>query len=122
GHVLAAHDISEGGLGVAIAEMTLARGLGVVLELSSLPRVGVDRDDHALFSESNGRFLVEVERSRAREFEELMSSMGCAFAKIGEVRGDGRLVVYGLRRPDEVVVDLGVSELREAWRRGLMVR
>ncbi len=61
GLVRACHDCSEGGLGVAIAEMAFAGGLGATIYLKSVPRTGpIYRNDYILFSESNSRFLVEV--------------------------------------------------------------
>jgi phosphoribosylformylglycinamidine synthase len=119
GYLAAAHDLSEGGLGVALAEMALSSGLGAEVSLAPVPRVGVDRNDFALFSESNGRFLVEVRRGFEEEFEELALSTGCRFARLGLVKGGGRLVVYGLSGSEEPVIDLSVSEVRRAWREGL---
>ena len=61
GLVRACHDCSEGGLGVAVAEMAFAGGLGATIYLKSVPRTGpIYRNDYVLFSESNSRFLVEV--------------------------------------------------------------
>ena len=59
GLVRSCHDLSEGGIGVAIAEMAFAGGLGAVVSLKDVP-LGepMGRDDLVLFSESNSRFLV----------------------------------------------------------------
>ena len=67
--VKACHDLSEGGIAVAASEMALAGGLGVELDLMKLPCAEVERDDFALFSESNSRFLVEVAEADKTEFE-----------------------------------------------------
>ena len=66
--VLACHDLSEGGLAVAAAEMCLAGRIGMTLNL--------DDDDTtlALFGESNGRFLAEVEPQNAVAFESCFTS------------------------------------------------
>ena len=59
--VRSCHDCSEGGLGVATAEMAFAGGLGMHLSLKNVSRDGdVTTDDVSLFSESNSRFVVEV--------------------------------------------------------------
>lgn len=117
GYLAAAHDVSDGGLGVAVAEMALSAGLGAEVDLRAVPREGVGRDDLLMFSESNGRFVVEVRRGAEGAFERLARRLGCRFARVGEVRGDGRLVVRGLS--GRTVVDLGWRELWRAWREGL---
>ena len=61
GLVRACHDCSEGGIGVAAAEMAFAGGLGMVIHLDKVPLAEpIERDDFVLFSESNTRFLAEV--------------------------------------------------------------
>ncbi len=116
GLVRSCHDCSEGGIGVAIAEMAFAGGLGADLQLKSVPLAGpVDRDDFILFSESNSRFLAEVAPEKQVEFERAMSDN--AFAAIGRVTDDARLVIHGLAGAK--VVDLPIDELKEAWQRPL---
>ena len=61
GLVRACHDLSEGGLAVAAAEMAFAGGLGARLQLDAMPASGELGDARrCLFSESNTRFLCEV--------------------------------------------------------------
>jgi phosphoribosylformylglycinamidine synthase len=113
GLVRACHDLSEGGLAVAAAEMAFAGGLGLRLDLSRVEEA--DRDDHVLFSESPSRFLVEVTRDGARRFEQVFSALPCA--AVGEVTGVARLTIRGRR--GRTVVDEAVSDLKEAWQRPL---
>ncbi|NLL95370.1 MAG: phosphoribosylformylglycinamidine synthase subunit PurL [Thermoplasmatales archaeon] len=105
GLVLSAHDCSDGGLAVAVAEMCISGGIGAELDLShidlEMPR--------KLYSESNTRWVVEVEREDAAAFRELMSGRA---VPIGETGGDS------LRIP-AAYVNLGVEEMREAWSRPL---
>jgi len=106
------HDLSEGGLAVAAAEMAFAGALGLELSLKKLPVAqDVTRDDTALFSESNSRFLVEVERKNADAFEKLMKNV--AFARIGKVTDTGRLIVKSMKRG--TVIDEDVAELKAVW-------
>jgi len=111
GLVRACHDLSEGGLGVAAAEMAFTGGLGLELNLNSVPVEGEMRDDVVLFSESNSRLLVEVPPGHQPSFEELMD--GSVFARVGTVTGRGRLTVSG-RGGD--VVDLSLDELMAVWK------
>jgi phosphoribosylformylglycinamidine (FGAM) synthase-like enzyme len=111
----AVHDLSEGGLAVAAAEMALASGFGADLDLRKVPSNSVERDDYLLFSESNSRFLVEVNEKNKATFEALMK--GKAFAEIGNVTDTSRLTIRGLK--GSTVVNATVTELRAAWKRTL---
>jgi phosphoribosylformylglycinamidine synthase len=69
GLIRSCHDLSEGGLAVALAETSFAGGLGVDVSLGSLSEATKLADDVLLFSESNTRFVAEVEPEHQREFE-----------------------------------------------------
>ena len=117
GLVKACHDLSEGGLAVAAAEMAFAGGYGMELHLQKVPIKDADRNDFVLFSESNSRFLVEVSQEAKAEFEALMK--GKVYAEIGRVTKASRLCVYGLE--GEVSVDAAISDLLASWKRTLSV-
>lgn len=114
GLVRACHDCSDGGIGVAVAEMAFAGGLGAVIYLESVP-LGepIDRDDFILFSESNSRFLVEVAPENKAGFEEVMGAT--SLAAIGQVSDSEVLEIYGLSGAR--IVAKSLSELKEAWQR-----
>lgn len=116
GLVKACHDCSEGGMGVAAAEMAFAGGLGMTLKLDKVP-LGepIARNDSILLSESNTRFLVEVAPGDSQRFEQAMS--GVEFAAIGRVTKSDRFEVYGIN--GERVVSVPVAELKEAWQKPL---
>jgi phosphoribosylformylglycinamidine synthase II len=114
GYVTACHDLSEGGLGIALAEMALSSNHGMEIWLENVPRDGVSRDDYLLFSESNGRMLVEVKKEFEEEFVKFASRLGTLCSKIGYVNRSSRLVIHGLS--GKTVIDLGNSELRRSWR------
>ena len=115
GLVRACHDCSEGGIGVAIAEMAFAGGLGAAIYLKAVP-LGepIDRDDFILFAESNSRFLVEVAPESKDEFERIMG--GASFAAIGQVTGSEMLEIYGVSGRKTSVP---INELTEACQRPL---
>jgi phosphoribosylformylglycinamidine synthase II len=116
GLVRACHDCSEGGIGVAAAEMAFAGGLGMSIDLKKAPLgEDVDRDDFILFSESNTRFIAEVAPEKQREFEAAMA--GVSFAEVGRV-ADGKIFeVRGVG--GNTVVSAGIDELKEAWQKPL---
>jgi phosphoribosylformylglycinamidine synthase len=107
GLVRACHDLSEGGLAVAAAEMALAGRLGLTFDLASIP-VGseVSHTLVTLFSESNGRWLVEVAPADMAAFEVCMS--GCRTVRCGQVRAEPWLRLGP--------IETTVSRLDEAWR------
>jgi len=116
GIVKACHDCSEGGIGVAAAEMAFAGGLGMKLCLKQVP-LGeqTNRDDIVLFSESNTRFLVEVAPKHRAKFEKMLA--GVAIGAIGRVMNNQGLEVYGLT--GKRVLSATLTELKEAWQKPL---
>ena len=112
--VRACHDCSDGGIGVAIAEMAFAGGLGASINLESIP-LGkpIERDDFILFSESNSRFLVEVAPENQADFEEIMD--GASLSNIGQVTESEVLEIYGLN--GSRIINKSISELKEAWQK-----
>jgi len=111
GLVRACHDLSEGGLAVAAAEMAFTGWLGLEIDLDAVPAEGVMRPDQLLFSESNGRLLVEVVEGRESEFEELMADS--PNARIGRVVEEENLIILS---GGETLVNLSLKELIEAWK------
>jgi phosphoribosylformylglycinamidine synthase len=122
GTVRACHDLSEGGLAAAAAEMAFAGGLGARVHLAEVPyslvlnpraqeaaeRLARDNEHievHPLsampeatavllFSESNSRFLCEVPQAKSAAFEKALA--GIPHALVGEVTDGGRLEVLGI--------------------------
>jgi phosphoribosylformylglycinamidine synthase len=119
GTVLACHDLSEGGLAVAAAEMAFAGDLGLELDLA---RVGLvsssekafDPDATRLYSQSCSRFLVEVAEGSAAAFERALSGLPCA--EIGRTTSDRRLRIRGSAGAG--VADIDIEELRRAFQGG----
>ena len=115
GTIKACHDLSEGGLAVAASEMALAGGYGLELDLTKVPSNGVGRDDLMLFSESNSRFLIEVDPKNKAAFEAVMK--GKVYSEIGKVANNPILTIKGLN--GSTVVEADVASLHAAWKRTL---
>jgi phosphoribosylformylglycinamidine synthase len=97
-----AHDLSEGGLAIALVEATLAEGVGATVSLpEGLAALA------ALLGETPSRVLVAVEPSSAGELRGLAEARGVPAARLGTTGGD-RLVVLG-------VLDLALDVLRERY-------
>lgn len=110
--VVACHDLSEGGLAVALAEMSLAGRLGarVAVESVSASEIALTPLE-ILFSESNGRLLLEV---RPEDAAPLMALMGeVTLIELGVVTADATL---HMRNGDERLIDLSIDEIIKAWK------
>ncbi|MCJ7544443.1 MAG: AIR synthase-related protein, partial [Phycisphaerae bacterium] len=120
--VRSCHDLSEGGLAVAAAEIAFAGGLGVELDLSAVPTdlraassakgalavpVGA-----LLFAESAGRFLVEVTPDSRDAFRRLTKDVPCG--ELGKVTDSGRIVIHA---GDSAVIDLPINAAKAAWQK-----
>jgi phosphoribosylformylglycinamidine synthase len=109
-----AHDISGGGEIVAVAEMALAGGLGIEYVEGEFERKiagqGAGRTDAALFGEENGAFIVAVPWERWAELQDALGG-DVGYDQIGTVGGDSVKVGD--------VIDVKLSELREAYERDL---
>jgi len=115
GLVKACHDCSEGGIGVAVAEMAFAGGQGAKIDLRKVPLAGeISRDDCILFSESNSRFVVEVAPEKRAAFEKTMRSV---IARIGHVTAAKFVDVRGLN--GDTVLREKIADLKEAWQKPL---
>ncbi len=108
------HDLSDGGLGVAAAEMAFSSDFGLEMDLSEVVG-GAERNDYLLFSESNGRFLVEVTPENKEEFESLAEDIPCS--QVGKVLENDRFSVKGVKGDE--VIDAELSELGKTWKEGL---
>ncbi|KAF5430754.1 phosphoribosylformylglycinamidine synthase [Candidatus Methanophagaceae archaeon] len=113
GLIASCHDVSEGGLAVAVCEMLIGGDLGATIDIA-----GVNtklRSDYKLFSESNTRWVVEVWQEEVSKFEAVMA--GQPVIKIGEVVDAKRVDVCDGNR---ALVDLSLGELRGAWRGNIL--
>jgi len=81
GLVRSAHDCSEGGLGVAIAESCFGNSLGASIDFGATDQ----RPDVVLFNETQGRIVISVKSADASALEKELSTTGVPFRKIGEV-------------------------------------
>ncbi len=110
GLIRSCHDLSDGGLGVALAEKAFAGGYGIRADLDKVLAEGDLRADKLLFSESQSRLLVTVRAENSGRFEALFA--GRAAACIGEVTEEPRLQ---LSKGAATLVDVDILTLKEAW-------
>ncbi|PLX98320.1 MAG: phosphoribosylformylglycinamidine synthase [Desulfuromonas sp.] len=113
--IASCHDLSDGGLAVALAETAFAGGYGIRADLREVEVAAGMREDRLLFSESQSRLLVSVHPKNSVAFEELFAGQSCSL--IGEVTREQELLVTGLR--GEILVKSKLEDLKEAWQEPL---
>lgn len=107
GVVLAAHDISEGGIAAALAEMSFGGNLGAKIDLH---KISSAREDFIFFTETAGTFLVEVESEKiARE-----NFKNVPYCVIGKTTNDAFISVYSKKN---LIAKQNLTELKNAWQR-----
>lgn len=109
-----AHDVSGGGLAVALAESAIAGGVGATVSID----VG-RRADEALFGEGCGRVVVSVRREHADRLTALATGSAVAVREVGTVGGDAITVAVGSETARVTVADAAAAwsgGLEVAWR------
>ena len=104
--ILACHDISEGGIAVAISEMSFANGVGGSINIESKLN-----NDRVLFSESGG-FVIEIEKNNKDTICSIMDDEGVAWSDIGRTNDSGVLHMNN-------VVELTINKAKLSWENGL---
>jgi phosphoribosylformylglycinamidine synthase len=116
GLICSCHDLSEGGLGLALSEMALSGDIGAEIDVQEVLYTGKHaRFDCILFSESNTRFIVEVKPDDARAFEDLFS--GLPVAKLGQTTKHTTLKISHSQKN---LVDLPLSVIRAKFLRKIV--
>ena len=111
GLLASCHDLSDGGLAVALAESAFAGGLGMHLDLRQVQTAAPLREDKLLFSESQSRFLVTVRPADRQRFEAVFA--GQDLSLFGTVSEGGELRITGLN--GEILVRAALDDLKAAW-------
>ena len=111
GQISAAHDVSDGGLLVAVAEMAVAAGCGAQLSVPSAGRL-----ERLLFAEGGARVVVSVPEASWSALQTALQQAGCPAQSLGRVQADAQLQ---LRVGDQNVLDVAIEALAHAHQQGL---
>lgn len=106
GLVLSAHDISEGGVAVALAEMSFKNNIGVRVEIP-----GELMEEKKLFSETGG-FILEVARDKVKDLRKLFADANMPIFVLGETIAEPNLMI-------NQVINLPIQQAKQAWQHGL---
>ncbi len=112
GFVRSCHDLSEGGLALALAEMAFAGGLGVEASINSVCPESRDAVD-ALFSESQTRFVLEVPTAQADQVLTILHAAKIPALDIGSVTATPHLKITG--STGAMLINASLAELKESW-------
>ena len=125
GLIRSCHDLSEGGLAVAAAEMAFSGGVGAKINLTDVAVPSDESEDDesefsqgqvsnpaaVLFSESNTRFLIEVEEAMATYFAAVMGDL--PYSCVGETTADNTLQILG--NGERAIVNASLEDLKRSW-------
>jgi len=111
GLIASCHDLSDGGLAVALAETAFAGGFGIDADLARIDAATGLSDEKRLFSESASRLLVTVHPEQQAAFEALFAGQSCA--RIGSVTAEPKLRIAG--QAGKILVDTDIADLKAAW-------
>ena len=112
GLVASCHDMSDGGLAVALAESAMGGMCGCDVDISGIPGAAGLDDIRILFAESPSRFVVSVKEENTAKFEKLMA--GTPFAKAGETNSTDKVV---FKRKGNTIISMTCAEIKTAWKR-----
>ena len=107
GILASAHDLSDGGLAVALAECAMTGGIGLRADLDSDLRPSA-----LLFGESTGRAVVSFGPEREESLRRVADERGVPFRVLGRVGGERLWISVGGR----LLVDVEVAPLERLWR------
>lgn len=103
--------IGRGGVGVALAKTAIGGKLGLQVDLKHIPG-NVSRNDHILYSESQGRILVSIDPKNKNKFEKNFKNVG--FGLVGKVTKNQIFEIIGLE--NKKIINLKVDELEKAYK------
>jgi len=116
GLIISCHDISDGGLAIALAEMCLSSGFGFYGNLKNVPVQNIKFNYQVLFSESNTRFIVEVPIEKHKKFEKFFKDVPFGF--IGKIVRGGNFILKDFDNNE--IINIPIKKLLNSWSNGLL--
>lgn len=107
GLVASAHDLSEGGLAVALAESCISGRLGAKVNFTTELR-----NDIALFSESQSRILLSASPEQAEALKQWIAEQGVPYQELGQVQGQELQIEVNAKQ----VIQSPVAQLEKVWK------
>jgi len=120
GIINSAHDCSEGGLGVTLAESCIANAngmLGAVIKLDDLKNKDI-RIDEILFAEAPSRIVVSLNKDKLGALEKILKRLSVPYQILGNITGEKLVVQY----EEKTIIDLPLTTLSDTWRKAIPSR
>ncbi|MBN2445039.1 MAG: phosphoribosylformylglycinamidine synthase subunit PurL [Spirochaetales bacterium] len=113
GLISSCHDLSDGGLAIALAEASLAGRVGVEVSLDALPWEKSETIDPVklLFCETPSRFIVSVKKSREKDFIKVMGE--CDFASIGITKAEN---IFSIRFNQTSLINTELNKIEKYFK------
>jgi phosphoribosylformylglycinamidine synthase len=109
GLIASAHDLSEGGLAVALAESCISGGIGAEVNFTTELR-----SDIALFSESQSRILLSASAGKSEELITWIAQQGVPYQVLGSVKG--KELTIRINAQTTASVQSPVNQLEKVWK------
>ncbi|MBN2603927.1 MAG: phosphoribosylformylglycinamidine synthase subunit PurL [Candidatus Thermoplasmatota archaeon] len=113
GYVASCHDVSEGGIGVCLSEMTIGGEIGANVDISKVN--DKLRSDVKLFSETTTRWIIEVKNGFEKDFEKTLKRLETPHLKIGKTGGNK----LHISNNNSVLIDQPIKDIDAVWRNAI---
>jgi len=113
GLIESAHDCSEGGLTVAVAECSLPAGIGAILTLPETETA----NELVLFAEDASRIVISCDPAKSHDIKKIADNHGITAEVLGQTQGENLEIKRGRR----TLLNTGVSELKKVWSDALKI-
>ncbi len=125
GYVMSAHDISEGGVAVALAEMSFKNNIGVkvmITDEACVSNINLSTEKK-LFTETGG-FIFEVARDKVKDIKKIFEEHNTPIFVIGETMAASAATATTStpRLQINTVIDIAVADAKSAWEHGLRTK
>ncbi|UCF50740.1 MAG: phosphoribosylformylglycinamidine synthase subunit PurL [Thermoplasmatales archaeon] len=111
--IASCHDVSEGGIAVCLAEMAMGGDIGVEIDITDINKDL--RTDYKLFSESNTRWIVEINKKCEKDFQKTLEKQNTPFTNLGITKEKN----LNIKDKNKLVVNLDISVLRNLWKNAI---
>lgn len=109
GYIRSCHDISQGGLIIALGEMMIKNSIGAKISLKNLPVKTELSLEEKIFSESTARYIVEVSEEHIITVKEILETNKTPYALLGETKEKPILEI-------EEIGDITLKSIKEKWK------
>ena len=105
GLIKSVHDCSNGGLSIALSEVSIFGNIGCIIDITKAPSEKTLDSEKLLFSETHSRYLLTVSLENVNKVKEILSKNKNAFGVLGQITSDQIIVKYKTKSLIKINVD-----------------